>query len=78
MKKIICKVEYDTDRSTLIAKHTVGRFGDPAGYEESLYVTEGGKYFLYYNGGEESVHAQESIKRISAAKAEEWKTERNL
>ena len=74
MKKIICKVEYDTEASTLVAKFTEGEFGDPAGYEESLYVTEGGKYFLYVNGGTESIHPEESIKRMSAAKAEEWKT----
>ena len=78
MKRIICKVEYDTEASTLVAKYTVGEFGDPAGYEESLYVTEGGKYFFYFNGGEESIHAEESIKRVSAAKAEEWKAEHNL
>ncbi len=73
MKKIICKVEYDTEESTLIEKRTFGEFGDPAGYEESLYVTEGGKYFLYVNGGEESAYPEENIKRMSAAKAEEWK-----
>ena len=78
MKRIICKVEYDTEASTLIAKYTVGEFGDPAGYEESLYVTEGGKLFVYTNGGKESIYAEENIKRISAAKAEEWKTERGL
>ena len=37
MKKIICKREYDTETSELIKKNTVGTFGDPAGYEESLY-----------------------------------------
>ena len=47
MKKIICKVEYDTDTAALIAKRTDGYFGDPKGYEECLYVTESGKYFLY-------------------------------
>lgn len=73
MKKIICKVEYDTEASQLIAKFVSGEFGDPAGYEESLYVTEGGKYFLYVNGGEESLYTEEAIKRMSAAKAEEWK-----
>ena len=78
MKKIICKVEYDTEASTQVAKFTEGQFGDPAGYEETLYVTEGGKYFLYVNGGEESVHAKEDIKRMSAAKAEEWKAEHSL
>ena len=78
MKKIICKVEYDTETAELIAKRTFGSFGDPAGYEETLYKTEGGKYFLYVNGGEESIHAKEDIKRMSAAKAEEWKAEHNL
>ena len=78
MKKVICKVEYDTEASEFISKHVFGEFGDPAGYEETLYVTEGGKYFLYVNGGEESIHAKEDIKRMSPAKAEEWKAERGL
>lgn len=39
MKKIICKREYDTETATLVKKHTVGEFGDPAGYEETLYQT---------------------------------------
>ena len=73
MKKIICKVEYDTEASQLIGKFTSGEFGDPAGYEESLYQTESGKFFLYVNGGAESVYAKEDIKRLSAAKADEWK-----
>lgn len=73
MKKVICKVEYDTEASTIVEKRTSGVFGDPAGYEETLYVTADGKYFLYVNGGEESVYPTENIKRMSAAKAEEWK-----
>ena len=72
MKKIICKVEYDTEASEIVKKVTVGEFGDPAGYEETLYKTENGKFFLYVNGGEESVHPVEDIKRMSAAKADEW------
>lgn len=72
MKKTICKVDYDTELSTLIEKRTSGEFGDPAGYEVSLYQTEGGKYFFYYNGGEESQYAKEDIKRVSAANAEKW------
>lgn len=77
MKKIICKVEYDTEVSELIKKHTVGEFGDAEGYEESLYVTPSGKYFLYVNGGEESIHPEENIIRMSAAKAEQWQAEHN-
>ena len=30
MKKIICKVEYDTETATLVEKRTFGEFGDPA------------------------------------------------
>ncbi|MBQ6266570.1 MAG: hypothetical protein IJK64_02220 [Clostridia bacterium] len=72
MKKIICKREYDTDASKLIEKRTCGVFGDPAGYEESLYQTEKGYFFLYVNGGEASPYKKEDIKSISAAKAEAW------
>ena len=72
MKRVICKVEYDTENSELILKKTSGNFGEPDGYEEALYKTEGGKYFLYVNGGEESPYTKEDIKRMAAAKAEEW------
>ena len=73
MKKIICKVEYDTDTASLVKKHTYGTFGDTDGYEESLYVTESGKYFLYVNGGVDSIHPNANITRLSASKAEEWR-----
>ena len=46
MKKIICKVEYNTETAQLLNKVTCGEFGDPAGYEESLYLTEDGKYLF--------------------------------
>ena len=72
MQKVICKVNYDTDAAELVAKRTSGDFGDPAGYEESLYKMPDGKFFLYVNGGAESIYAEENIKRLSAAKAEEW------
>ena len=73
MKKIICKVEYDTDKSELLEKRTYGAFGDKDGYEESLYVTSDGKYFLYVNGGEDSKYPEENITRMSAAKADQWR-----
>ena len=72
MKKVICKVEYDTENAELVAKFTSGAFGDADGYEESLYKTESGKFFLYVNGGEESPYKKEDIKRLAAAKADEW------
>ena len=72
MKKVICKVEYDTDTAEFIQKKTVGAFGEPDGYEECLFKTSDGKFFIYGNGGENSPYAEETIKRMSAAKAEEW------
>ena len=75
MKKIICKAEYDTDSSEIIKKRTSGEFGDPSGYEETLYKTSGGKYFIYVNGGESSIYPKEDIKRISEAKSKEWLAE---
>ena len=72
MQKIICKVEYNTENAELISKKTFGQFGDADGSEETLYKTEGGKYFLYVNGGEESPYKKEDIKRMSAEKAKVW------
>lgn len=72
MKKVICKVEYDTENAELVAKFTSGAFGDADGYEESLYKTATGKFFLYVNGGEESPYKKEDIKRLAPAKADEW------
>ena len=72
MQKIICKKVYDTETSTLIKKVTCGEFGCPKGYEESLYVTESGNFFLYTNGGAESKYKKEDITRLSAEKKELW------
>ena len=72
MKKIICKKEYDTETATLIKKYTVGTFGDPAGYEEVLFQTPEGLYFLYVDGGEQSPYPTEDIVRIAKTKVNAW------
>jgi len=72
MKKIICGTEYDTEASSVVKKYTVGSFGDPEGFEETLYSTAEGKLFLYTNGGEDSDYPKENIKRMSKAAAEKW------
>ena len=72
MKKIICKKEYDTETATVVKKVTVGFYGDPAGYEETLYQTPEGLYFVYVNGGEASPYPSENITRLAKAKAGEW------
>ena len=70
MIKKIGKVTYDTETATLIVKKTVGSFGDPAGYEETLYQTPNGLYFVYTNGGEQSPYTTEGIKRLKAEDAQ--------
>ena len=72
MKKIICKKEYDTETATLIKKYTVGTFGDPAGYEEVLFQTPEGLYFLYVDGGEQSPYPTEDIVRVAKTKVNAW------
>ena len=72
MKKTISKKEYDTETAVFIHKRTFGFYGDPAGYEESLYQTPGGLYFLYVCGGENSPYPAEDIIRVAKAKVDEW------
>ena len=69
MKKIICKKEYDTEKSSLIKKNAFGAPGDADGYEESVYQTEDGALFLYVNGGKDSKYPKEDIKRLSKESA---------
>ena len=72
MKKIICKKEYDPEPATLIKKYSFGTLGDPAGYEEDLYQTESGLYFLHVGGGEASPYPTEDIIRMAKTKVNEW------
>ena len=72
MKKIICKREYDTETATLIKKFTSSYYGDPAGFEESLFQTPDGLYFLYVNGGADSLYPNEDILRLAKTKVNDW------
>lgn len=72
MQKIIRGKVYDTAASTVVKKVTSGYYGDPAGYEETLYITSDGYYFLYTNGGAESKYTSEKIACKSKASAREW------
>jgi len=73
MQKTICKKLYDTETATMIQKYTVGSFGDPAGYEETLFQTPVGLYSVYSTGGEASIIATEHIQRLAKTKVKEWK-----
>ena len=72
MKKIICKREYDTETATLVKAYSFGELGDPAGYEEDLYQTPDGLYFLHVGGGETSPYPQEDILRLAKTKVSAW------
>ena len=72
MKKTIRGKVYDTEEMALVKKVTHGNFGDPAGYEESLYVAENGTYFLYVNGGEQSPYPEEKLTSLTKAKLGAW------
>ena len=72
MQKIICKKVYDTETATLIKAYSFGQLGDPNGYEEDLYQTPEGLYFLHVGGGETSIYPTEDIQRLAKTKVKEW------
>lgn len=77
MKKIIAGYEYDTAVANIVKKNTYSYYGDPKGYEQTLYAMPDGKLFFYTNGGSESLYKFENIKRVSRKAAEAWLSENN-
>lgn len=63
---------YDTEKSKVVKKVTCGVYGDPKGFETTMYQTKEGDYFLYTFGGSESPYSTEKITTFTKAKAEEW------
>lgn len=64
---------YDTTTATELGTRAFGEFGDPAGYEETLFQTKGGLYFVCGKGGEASPYAEgEDIRPLSADEATAW------
>ena len=76
MKKIIFKKEYDTETATLLNRFTYSTWGDPAGYEELLFQTPEGLYFIYVCGGIASPYPGEDILRLAKNKVNAWLAER--
>ena len=72
MEKVIRKHLYSTEKATLLATNYVGSWGDPCGYEERLYKTEDGFFFLYGIGGCDSIYPTEKIISVSKTHAEAW------
>ncbi|MCR4874771.1 MAG: hypothetical protein K5923_03395 [Clostridia bacterium] len=62
------KVEsFDLNELKLVKKVTFGYFGDPQGYEESLYETKDGQEVLYTNGGADSKYTKASFSTSKTA-----------
>ena len=58
--------------STVDKKFTYGKPGDPDGFEETLYITNDGKYFIYTNGGPLSKYPTENITPIEREDVKNW------
>lgn len=74
MKKTVKGKVYDTENMNVVAKNTVGEYGDPTGYEEVLFAAEDGAMFLYTYGGTESAcKGKENLVAMTKAKADAFK-----
>lgn len=65
-------VSYDTATSVIDKKFTYGAPGDPYGYEETLYITSDGRYFVYTYGGSKSKYPEENIFPIAREDVRGW------
>lgn len=72
MRKEVDGVVYDTLNSTVDKKFTYGVPGDPCGFEETLYITSDGKYFVYTYGGQSSKYTCENIIPIKREDVKGW------
>ncbi len=72
MQKTIGGVVYDTEKSTIDKKFTCGAPGDEHGYEETLYITNDGQYFIYTNGGIKSKYPREDIIPLLRENVKDW------
>lgn len=71
MNKTVKGKVYNTEDMKVVAKNTVGEYGDPTGYEEVLFAAADGALFLYTNGGAESAcKGKENLVAMTKAKAD--------
>jgi len=77
MRQKLGKKIYDTETAELLHVYTNGNWGDPAGYEERLFRTDDGFYFVWGLGGETSPYPCEKIKRLAKSAVSVYLSERN-
>ena len=69
MKRTVKSIVYNTETATVVKKLTYGAYGDPAGFETTLYRTPEGNYFLYTFGGAQSSYSKEAIAPFTEERA---------
>lgn len=74
MRKIINKKTYNTETAKFIGNKCVGEFGQSDGYEEKLFQTKSGEYFMQGIGGPESPYPTPEIKVLTEQEATAWKS----
>jgi hypothetical protein len=75
MVRIINKKTYDTDKDEHLGFKYVGVFGHLNGFEEQLFITKSGQYYLFGAGGPESPYPVATIKLLTEKEAELWEEE---
>lgn len=64
---------FDTAKAECLGNRAYSYYGDPAGYEEALYKTKGGLYFMWGIGGADSPYnSGEDIRPLTEEEAEAW------
>ena len=81
MKKTIGGSKYDTDTAKMVGSNAYGQVGDFSHWEEELYKTKSGKFFLHGEGGANSRYGVwegnegsygEKIMPMSEEEAKKW------
>jgi hypothetical protein len=72
MKRIINGKKYDTDTANCIASDSYGNCGDFAAWEEALYRTKKGQYFITGSGGPMSKYAVSIGNNTTSGSSELW------
>ena len=67
---------FDTTKAEVQGTRAFSYYGDPAGYEEKLYKTKGGLYFVWGLGGADSPYSEgEDIRPLTEKEAKAWLAE---
>jgi len=64
---------YSTYDAKCLGYRHIGEYGHDDGFEEQLFVSDDGQYFLYGMGGPESPYIEPEINLLREEEAVNWK-----